>query len=574
MRLSPSQLRLELWLLLAVLGTGCAENPTDAGAGPGAGHENAAEPWFVEAATAANLSFQHVSGHRGEYLMPEIMGGGVAVFDMDGDGDLDVYFVQSGFLREPDDGQQPSNRLFRNRGDGSFEDVTDGSGAGDQGYGMGVASGDYDRDGDLDLYITNVGANVLLQNDGNGTLTDVTAEAGVGDPGWGTGAAFLDYDDDGHLDLFVANYIVWSIDAELQCSGPSGQPDYCGPKSYQPPAPDVLYRNRGDGTFAEVSVAAGLRAEFGNGLGVICGDFDGDGRVDIFVANDQTPNQLWHNQGDGTFRDIAPVTGCAVDHRGEAKAGMGVDTIDLDDDGDLDILVANLTAQSDSFFRNEGQYFVDDTGKVGLGSASRRFTRFGMGIVDFNNDGWLDLYEVSGRVSRANTPELWSDDVYAEPNLLYEGRANGAFEVRPFGGTGEDLIATSRAAAFGDLDGDGGVDVVVVNRDHRAYILQNAVRGRGHWIMFDVRDEHGSHAIGATLNLTVAQRTLRRDVRTAYSYCAANDPRIHVGLGPHDRVEDVTIRWTDGTVERFGDFEADRIVFLRRGRNTTDGNGP
>ena len=232
----------------------------------------------------------------------------------------------------------------------------------------------------------------------------------------------------------------------------------------------------------------------------------------------------------------------------------------------------NLTAQSDSFFRNEGQYFVDDTGKVGLGSASRRFTRFGIGIMDFNNDGWLDLYEVSGRVSRANTPELWSDDVYAEPNLLYEGRANGAFEVRPFGGTGEDLIATSRAAAFGDLDGDGGVDIVVVNRDHRAYLLRNAVRDRGHWIMFDVRDEHGSHAIGATLNLTVAQRTLRRDVRTAYSYCAANDPRIHIGLGPHDRVEDVTIRWTDGTVERFGDFEADRIVFLRRGQNTADGN--
>jgi hypothetical protein len=523
------------------------------------------DAWFVETAASAGLRFEHVSGHGGKYLMPEIMCGGAAVLDMDDDGDLDVYLVQAGDLRDPGDPAGPRNRLLRNRGDGTFEDVTQSSGAGDRGYGMGVATGDYDRDGDLDLYVTNVGPNVLLRNEGGGVFRDVSAQAGVADPGWGSSAAFVDYDHDGHLDLFVANYVVWSIESELSCSGPSGAPDYCGPRSYEAPAPDALYRNNGDGTFTDVSVAAGLRAAFGNGLGVVCGDYDDDGLIDIFVANDQTPNQLWRNQGDGTFQNVAEIAGCAVDHRGEAKAGMGVDAADLDDDGDLDLLVVNLTAQSDSFFRNEGGYFADDTARVGLGAASRKFTRFGMAMADFNDDGWLDLYEVNGRVSRTDT--AGAGDPYAEPDMLYAGRAGGRFEeVRPPGGTTRDLVATSRAAAFGDLDGDGGIDIVVVNRDHPAYLLRNVVEDRGHWIMLDVRDERGSHAIGATVRLSIGGRSLRRDVRTAFSYCAANDPRVHVGLGPHRIAGDVTIRWTDGTIERFGDLEADRVVTLRRGR--------
>ncbi len=565
-------------LLLATLactGAGCSDDsPADNDAGA-SGVLDHTEAWFVETAAAANLHFEHVSGHRDEYLFPEIMAGGAAVFDMDGDGDLDVYFVQGGSLRDLADVHQPSNRLYRNRGDGTFDDVTDESGAGDRGYGMGVATGDYDRDGDLDLYITNVGPNVLLSNNGDGSFRDVTSETGAGDPGWGASAAFVDYDHDGFLDIFVVNYVGWSFDTELQCSGPSGLPDYCNPNAYRAPAPDVLYHNNGDGTFSDVSAAAGLRAAFGNGLGVVCGDFNLDGAIDIFVANDQMANQLWQNQGDGTFRDVAGITGCALDNRGEPKAGMGVHAADIDDDDDLDLLVGNLTAQSDSFFRNEGSYFVDDTASVGLGLASRRFTRFGLAMLDFNNDGWRDLYEVNGRVSRPNTPKLWSTDIYAEPNMLFAGQAGGRFkEVRPYGGTARDLIAASRGAAFGDLDGDGGVDIVVVNRDHRAYLLRNVVPNRGHWIMFDVRDEYGSHAIGATLNLTVAQRTLRRDVRTAYSYCVANDPRIHVGLGTHNRVEAVTVHWTDGAVERFGDFEADKVVSLRRGQGALDGTGP
>jgi hypothetical protein len=284
--------------------------------------------------------------------MPEIMCGGAALFDMDSDGDLDLYLIQAGYsLDQPasDMRSVPTNRLFRNRGDGHFEDVTDGSGADVRGYGMGVTSGDYDNDGDVDLYVTNLGRNILLQNDGSGRFNDVTGGAGVGDQNWGTSAAFVDVDHDGDLDLYVCNYLDWTPEREMWCSMPGGQ-DYCSPKNYQAAMPDVLYRNNGDGTFTDVSKTAGMHTAFGNGLGVVCGDYDNDGRVDIFVANDGMPNQLWINRGDGTFQDMALERGCAVDMQGIRKAGMGVAAADFDDDADLDVLVCNMNAETDSLF--------------------------------------------------------------------------------------------------------------------------------------------------------------------------------------------------------------------------------
>ncbi|MHC4911313.1 MAG: CRTAC1 family protein, partial [Planctomycetota bacterium] len=435
-----------------------------------------------------------------------------------------------------------TNRLFRNRGDGTFEDVSAGSGADVGGYGMGVATGDFDADGWMDLYITNVGPNTLLHNRGDGTFEDVSERAGVDDAAWGASAAFVDYDRDGDLDLFVANYIDWSIETDVRCSSVSGAPDYCSPMSYQAPAPDTLLRNDGDGTFTNVSTDAGVHAAFGNGLGVVCGDFDGDDLVDIFVANDQTANQLWHNRGDGTFEDIAMVAGCAVDDRGEAKAGMGVTTEDFDGDGDLDLLVVNLTSQSDSFFRNEGSYFFDDTARVGLGGDSRRYTRFGLGVMDFDNDGWLDIFHANGRVTKPATPDpLRSDDIFAEPNQVFAGGPGGRFAARP----PLPDIQTSRAAAFGDVDGDGGIDILVVNRDGPAHLLRNVHVGGGRWLMLDVRHPNGAVAIGATVMLELGERRLRREVRTASSYCAANDHRVHFGLGSEARIGDISVRWPD-----------------------------
>ena len=550
--------------MLVCIATACSSidcrRTTDAGGQPAGG-----AAWFEEIGTRAGITFLHTSGHATKHLLPEIMGGGAALFDLDNDGFLDLYLVQSGVLPAEHDGSSaPSgNRLYRNRGDGTFEDVTERSGASVSGYGMGVAAGDFDNDGFTDLYVTNFGHNVLLRND-HGHLVDVTAKAGVASEGWSTSAAFVDYDGDGALDLFVTHYLNWRPSAEVECFSLTGVPDYCSPASYDLPSASTLYHNNGDGTFTDVSARAGIRAAVGNGLGVVAGDFDGDGRVDVFVANDRTPNQLWLNQGGGRFTESALAMGCALDQDGTAKSGMGVDAVDVDDDGDLDLLVVNLDGESDSFFRNRGRFFADDTVSVGLRTASRPFTRFGAAFVDFDNDGYLDLFEANGRVGLQSV--RYSSDPYAEPSLLFRGFAGPRFEeVTPRGGTAQPLVATSRAAAFGDIDNDGGIDIVVVNRDSRPYVLHNVVKPRGHWILLRVLDEHGRDALGAQVTMRVGSRSIRRDVRAAYSYLASNDPRVHVGLGQEAAVRDVTVRWPDGTRESFGDVPADRISTIRRG---------
>jgi len=556
MRTSAGAIRLTSAALgITCLASACSRSPEVSG-GSGAG-----PAWFEEIGARAGIDFVHRSGHESKHYLPEIMGGGAALFDMDNDGFLDLYLVQSGSLANESAGT--GSRLYRNRGDGTFEDVTDRSGAGVHLYGMGVAAGDFDNDGNIDLYITGYGHNVLLKNDGRGHFLDVTAKAGVAGSGWSTSAAFLDYDGDGALDLFVVRYMNWKAAAEIECFSLTGVPDYCSPASYDLPSASFLFHNNGNGTFTDVSDKSGIASAVGNGLGVVAGDFDGDGRIDVFVANDRTPNHLWLNQGNGRFKESALAAGCALDQDGTAKSGMGVHAVDADDDGDLDLLVVNLDGESDSFFRNQGHFFADDTVPVGLRTPTRPFTRFGTALLDFDNDGALDLYEANGRVGRQS--EMYSTDPYAEPGLLLRGFPGPRFEeVRPRGGTTAPLIATSRAAAFGDVDNDGGIDIVVVNRDARPFLLHNVVKPRGHWIVLRAVDR-GRDAIGATITMTVGQRTIRRDVRAAYSYLASNDPRVHVGLGQETRARDVTVRWADGTRESFGDVRADQITALRRG---------
>ena len=527
-----------------------------------------ARPWFEDIAARAGIRFEHRSGHRDKFYLPEIMGGGAALFDMDNDGLLDLYLVQSG----PSTSLGTGSRLFRNRGGGLFEDVTAGSGAatagpstslGTGGYGMGVAAGDFDNDGNIDLYVTNFGPNVLLKGDGHGHFTDVTARAGVASAGWSTSAAFLDYDRDGFLDLFVVHYLNWQPSAEVECYSLTGVPDYCSPRTYDLPSSSALFRNNGNGTFTDVTDRAGLRAAVGNGLGIVAGDVNGDGWIDVFVANDGTPNQMWINKSGRGFENAALTMGCAVDLDGKAKAGMGVDLADVDGDGELDLLVVNLDGESDSFYRNEKAFFRDDTAAAGLRTISRPFTRFGTALLDFDNDGRLDIYEANGRVGRQS--ELFSPDPYAEPNLLFRGLAGVRFEeVKPRGGTRQPLVGTSRAAAFGDIDNDGGIDIVVANRDSSPYLLHN-IADRGHWVMFRVIDEHGRDALGAGVTMAVGAARVRRHVRAAYSYLASNDPRVHVGLGRETWARDVTVEWPGGSREHFGDVAADRIVVLRRG---------
>ncbi len=521
-------------------------------------------PWFDELTSSRGIDFVHHSGYDGRPMMPEMVGSGVALADLDADGDLDLYLVQSGRVDKTLAASLSANRLYMNRGDGHFDEVQGGAGSGDQGYGMGVAAGDYDNDGDIDLYVTNVGTNVLLQNDGTGNFVDVTSIAGVGDPSWSTAATFLDLDVDGDLDLFVVNYLHWSKEIEQDCYGSAFYITYCGPTVYDAPAMDRVYRNNGDGTFEDVTGAAGVNVAFGNGLGVVGADFNDDGRIDVFVANDTMVNQLWINLGDLRFAEECMIWSCAMDSQGIEKAGMGVASADVDDDGDSDLLVVNLELQSDSFFRNEGTYFFDATQQVGLGATSMRHTRFGVVLGDFNNDGRLDLYEANGKVSSRGPTD---GDEYAEPNTLLRGTIKegviGFEVVKPSGGVTEPLVHTSRALAVGDVNNDGGMDLLVTNRDAAPYLLINSAR-RGNWLRFRVLID-GRDAHGARVSATVGKTRISREVQPSASYLASSDPRVHFGLGSNTQAMDVTVRWPGGAQEVFDDYEAGATYELQKG---------
>ncbi|MBL4769641.1 MAG: CRTAC1 family protein [Planctomycetes bacterium] len=533
--------------------------------------EVAGPAWFEECAADSGLDFQHVSGHGTGLVFPEIMSTGIALFDMDGDGDLDVYLVQGGSWSNKEGARDnvQGNQLYANDGEGLFTNVTAGSGADDKGYGMGVATGDYDGDGDVDLYVSNLNSNVLLRNDGNGHFTEVTESAGVGHAVWSASSAFVDYDRDGDLDLFVTNYIYWDEDSELPCQDPPRGLTYCSPKSYDAPTPDVLYRNDGDGTFTDVSLEVGLRSSKGNGLGVLCADFDGDGYQEIFVANDGTPNKLWVVGSDGKLTEKGLIKGCAVDDQGRAKAGMGVSAADLDFDGDEDLLVVNLKGEDDSLYRNDGGRFSDRTPRAGLAHISNKRTRFGVVLRDFDHDGFIDIYQANGHVTHPIQPT--EGDPFADHNNLIRGLDKMRFElVSPQGGVAQPLKATSRSAAFGDIDGDGDLDLFIHNRDIGVHLLRNIAPKQGHWILIQVLENSGAPAIGATFSAKADDKIMHRQVRTAESYCAASDPRLHFGLGTATRLTEIQITWSDGQTESFGTLASDKIHTLRRGNGRSE----
>lgn len=517
--------------------------------------------WFQEVASTSGIDFHHESGAAEVMYMPESMAGGVCLLDYDRDGRLDVYYVQAGrVLGATHD--TPGNRLYRQVADDRFQDVTADTGTGDTGYGMGCTCGDFNNDGWTDVYVTNAGPNVLFQNDGAGGFTDVTQRAGVGDDRFGASASFVDYDNDGDLDLYVVNYVQWSIETEILCTSSTGLPDYCAPKVYPGPAFDVLYRNNGDGTFTDVTSEVGVSAMSGNGLGITHGDFNGDGLVDLAIANDLVANQLWINTEGGHFYDQALQKGVAYSGEGMPESGMGIDAQDVDQDGDLDILMTHFNEQTNTLYLNDQGFFTDDTARLGLG-VSRPFTGFGTAMVDLNNDGRLEIYVANGRVA-LDMGENYTDDPYAEPNLLLEQEPDGVFkEVTPRGGTAKLLAHSSRGAAFGDYDNDGDIDVFVINRDGPAYLLRNVVGDRRNFINFRVLNRHGSDALGARVTIEYAGERRMRDVKVAYSYCSSNDPRVHFGLGGAERVDKVVITWTEGASHTFGPFNARSFVELK-----------
>ena len=540
-------------------------------------------PLFRDVAEEVGLKFHHFTGATGEFYMPEIMGAGVALCDYYNDRDLDVYLIQGATFDPAQDprhatfpppaGWKPGNRLFRNllseTGKLQFVDVTEQAGVGHVGYGMGVAVGDYDNDGFQDLYVTNFGRNVLYHNNGDGTFTDVTAKAGVDDPRWSTSAAWVDYDRDGHLDLFVANYLDFTVKGNKHCFAPTGERDYCTPKMYQP-VPARLFHNRGDGTFEDVTEAAGIGAAIGPGLGVVCADFNGDGWPDIYVANDGSAAHLWINQRNGTFKEESLLAGAAYSVDGLPQAGMGVTAGDFDGDGDEDIFKTNLTNEGANLYVNDGRgNFYDASAEFGLLLPTFPYTGFGTEWFDYDNDGRVDLFIANGAVNRKESLRR-SPYPFGQPNQLFhnEGQGKKFREMSAIAGPAFATSEVSRGAAFGDIDNDGAIDIVVTNNNGAVRLLLNQSRflNRNHWLLVRLEAVHGNRfGVGAKVEVRQRGRKLLRRAHADASYLSANDIRVHFGLGEDAKIEEITVHWPSGECEAWNRIQADRIVTIRQG---------
>jgi hypothetical protein len=537
------------------------------------GRTDAADGIFDEIADRVGLNFVHDAGASGQFYVPEVMGAGAGLFDFDNDGDLDVYLLQN----QPLDAGGPagagrSHRLFRNdlveRKALGFTDVTAASSLGGTSYGMGVTTGDYDNDGDVDVYVTALGPNTLYRNNGNGTFTDVTAESGVGDDRWSTAAAFFDADRDGDLDLFVANYLDFSTTANKQCFDPAGTRDYCGPRSYRA-VPDRLFRNDGNGRFTDVSEKSGITKADGGGLGVSTGDYNGDGWLDLFVANDATPNQLWINQKDGTFADEGPLAGVALNAAGNPEGSMGVASGDYDRDGDEDLFITNIIAETFALYANDGKAgFTDERVASGLARPTAGFTGFGTDWIDYDNDGWLDLFITNGAVNIVEA--LRGQKVpYRMRDQLFRNLSGGRFEEVPPAAAGASFARpeVGRGAAFGDLDNDGDTDVVVTVNNGAVRLLENRVGAGKSWLQVRLEDGPANRfGLGAlvTVEREGAPRQLRR-VRTDGSYLSANDPTLQFGLNDWSGPVTVRVDWLGGASERWVLSKVRQRVTLKRG---------
>ena len=527
---------------------------------------------LVDIAAEAGITLLNVCGGESKDYIVEVNGNGAALFDHDDDGDMDALIVNGSTLASMKQGGDRMVALYRNEGKGRFTDVTAASRLTARGWGMGACVADYDDDGFQDVYVTALGANVLARNNRDGTFSDVTARAGVGDSRWSTNCAFGDYDRDGDLDLYVANYLTFSEEtvpkrgATTTCKY-MGVDVMCGPRELAGEA-DVLFRNNGDGTFTDVTRAAGIVDPGHYGFGVLFSDLDGDGWPDIFVANDSVPNLLFRNNRDGTFSEIGLRSGLALSGDGRSQAGMGADAADYDGDGRPDVFVTNFSQDYNTLYQNAGGWFFNDVSyAAGVAAPSLAYLGWGTGFADFDNDGLLDIFVANGHVY----PEIDRTGLgakYLQRNQLFRNQGAGRFaDVTGRAGGGLLIEKSSRGAALGDIDNDGDLDILVINMNDRPTLLRNDSEPRNNWITLKLaRRSANRDAVGARVTLGDTERPQVAEVRSGGSYLSHSDMRVHFGLGAKTTVPPITVRWPDSTVEEFAGLKANAIHVLEEGQ--------
>ena len=519
---------------------------------------------FTDITSSSGVTFKHVASPEKRYIV-ESMSGGVALFDYDNDGDLDLYLINSLTVDLVKSKGKTKSELYRNDGNGKFTDVSVKAGVSDIGWGMGVAIGDYNNDGFEDVYVTCLGPNHLLKNNGNGTFTEVTDKAGVSDPRWSTGASFVDYDRDGDLDLFVSNYVDFDLNNLPEFGqGKSCQyksiPVQCGPRGLKG-AGDTLYRNNGNGSFTDVSKEAGVADENGfYGLGVIASDFDDDGLIDIFVANDSTPNFHYKNQGNGTFKEIGFIAGTAVNENGSEQGSMGVTVGDYDHDGKLDLFVTNFADEYNTLYHNNGRGFTDVSFAAKVAAVSLPYVGWGTKFFDYDNDGWVDLMVANGHVY----PQIPG---YRQRRLMHRNNRDGTFsDLSEQFGPVVNEPRVSRGVAFGDIDNDGDVDLVIADLDGPAQLLRNDGGNTNNSILIKtIGVKSNRSGIGAKVKVVSGDLVQLDEVRSGDSYLSQSDLRLHFGLERRKQVDLIEVRWPSGIVDKITNVEANKIVTIKEG---------